>query len=102
VPDDDRLLERLGRAFAPPPAEPTAAERRTLHRAVTRLRSRSTRASVPKEPTSPTPERVTYLPPVILRPARSAVGVAALELPRPTGSDLRPWPERPVVGAGNA
>lgn len=85
MPDDDRLLERLGRAFAPPPAEPSAAERRTLHRAVTRLRSRPTHASAVQEPTSPAPERVIYLPPVILRPV-SAIGVTAVELPHPTGS----------------
>jgi hypothetical protein len=86
VPDDDRLLERLGRAFAPPPAEPGAAERRTLHRAVTRLRNLPTRASASREPTTPSPERVIYLPPVILKPTGAAIGVAALELPRSTGS----------------
>ena len=86
VPDDDRLLERLGRAFAPPPAEPSAAERRTLHRAVTRLRSRPARATAAQEPPPPAPERVVYLPPVILRPASAAIRVAAPKLPRPTGS----------------
>lgn len=85
MPDDDRLLERLGRAFAPPAAEPSAAERRTLHRAVTRLRSRPTRATAAQDPTSPVPERVIYLPPVILRAASAAIGVAAPELTRPTG-----------------
>jgi hypothetical protein len=83
VPDDDRLLERLGRAFAPPPAEPSVAERRTLHRAVTRLRSRPTRAPATEEAAPVSPEPVIYLPPVILRPAGTAIGVAAL--PRPTG-----------------
>jgi hypothetical protein len=86
VPDDDRLLERLGRAFAPPPAEPSAAERRTLHRAVSRLRSRPARSAAAQEPTSPGPERVIYLPPVIMRPASAAIGLAAPKLSRGTGS----------------
>ncbi|HEV3264424.1 MAG TPA: hypothetical protein VG014_02805 [Acidimicrobiales bacterium] len=86
MPDDDRLLERLGRAFAPPPAEPSAAERRTLHRAVARLRSRPTRASATPEPTAPAPERVVYLPPMILGPVGAAIGVAPTKLPRTTGS----------------
>ncbi|MGH9097051.1 MAG: hypothetical protein ACRDWB_06475 [Acidimicrobiales bacterium] len=80
------MLERLGRAFAPPPAEPSAAERRILHRAVTRLRSRPARASSAQEPASPGRERVIYLPPVILRSASVAIGVATPRLPRPTGS----------------
>ena len=86
MPDDDRLLERLGRAFAPPPVEPSAAERRTLHRAVARLRSRPTRAAAAQESTAIGPERVVYLPPMILGPVGAAIGVAAPKLPRPTGS----------------
>ncbi len=86
MPDDDRLLERLGRAFAPPPAEPGAAERRTLHGALARLRSRSTRTPAAPEPAPPAPERVVYLPPMILEPVGAAIGVKPAKLSRPTGS----------------
>ena len=86
MPDDDRLLERLGRAFAPPPAEPSAAESRALHRAVARLRSRPARVPAAPEPTTVSPERVIYLPPMVLRPAGAAIGVVPPSLSGPAGS----------------
>jgi hypothetical protein len=86
VPDDDRLLERLGRAFAPAPAEPSLAERRTLHRAVARFRTASNHRSSDPESTELSAEPI-YLPPMILRPAATALGA------------MRPKLRQPVAGS---
>ncbi|HEX3839308.1 MAG TPA: hypothetical protein VHU85_00805 [Acidimicrobiales bacterium] len=87
MPDDDRLLERLGRAFAPAPAEPSLVERRTLHRAVARFRTASTHRSADQEPPEGSAEPVIYMPPMILRPAGATLGA------------LRPKLRQPVPGS---
>jgi hypothetical protein len=77
VPDDDRMLERLGRALAPPPARPDEAESRMVRQVALRLRGRWTRGKNP--PVSSVPERdwtVTQLPPAILRAPVSATAYA--------------------------
>jgi hypothetical protein len=83
VPDDDRLLERLGRAFAPAPAEPSVAERRSLHRAVARFRTASNHRSADPESTDHSAEPVIYMPPMILRPASQALGAISPKLHQP-------------------
>ncbi|HEX3462160.1 MAG TPA: hypothetical protein VHT49_14735 [Acidimicrobiales bacterium] len=87
MPDDDRLLERLGRAFAPAPAEPSLAERRTLHRAVARFRTASNHRASQPEATEPPAEPVIYLPPMILRPAVTALGAMGPKLRQPVAGN---------------
>jgi hypothetical protein len=82
VPDDDRMLERLGRALAPPPAQPDEAEIRMLRSVVVRLRGRWGRGD-DRADSAPWPDRgVTQLPPAILR---TPVSVAAGAAPDPGG-----------------
>jgi hypothetical protein len=86
VPNDDRLLERLSRAFAPAPAEPSVAERRTLHRAVARFRNAPNHRSADQESLR-SAEPVIYMPPMILRPASTAFAAVRPQLrQRATGS----------------
>ena len=62
--DDDRMLERLGRALAPPPAEPTEHEVRVVQLAARRLRARWSGGRPPGDP--PPEGRVLQLPPLVL------------------------------------
>jgi hypothetical protein len=83
VPDDDRLLERLGRAFAPAPSEPSAAESRTLHRAVARFRNGPNHRGKEPESTTLSAEPVIYLPPMVLRSAGTALASVRPKLHQP-------------------
>jgi hypothetical protein len=76
VPDDDRMLERLGRALAPPPAQPHEAEIRMVRQVVVRLRGRWARGEDREDSLAPGPDwGVTQLPPAILRsPVSAAAG----------------------------
>jgi hypothetical protein len=90
VLDDDRLLERLGRAFAPVPSEPSVAERRTLHRTVARIRNARNHRSADQESTTLSGEPVIYMPPMILRPAATAlVAVRPTLHQKMAGSDIQ-------------
>jgi hypothetical protein len=83
VPDDDRLLERLSRAFAPAPAEPSVAERRTLHRTVARCRNVPNRRSADHESMARAAEPVICMPPMILRPASTPFAAVRPKLRQP-------------------
>lgn len=86
MPDDDRLLERLGRAIAPAPSEPSAAERRTLHRAVARFRNGPNLRAKEPESTTLSAEPVIYLPPMILRSAGTALASVRPKMYQPAAS----------------
>jgi hypothetical protein len=90
VPDDDRMLERLGRALAPPPAQPDEGEIRMVRSVVIRLRGRWARAD-DREDSTPWPDRgVTQLPPAILRAPVSAAAGAGTDPGGPTpAGDVR-------------
>ncbi|HWF22763.1 MAG TPA: hypothetical protein VG226_11485 [Acidimicrobiales bacterium] len=76
MPDDDRMLERLGRALAPPPAQPHEAEIRMVRQVVVRLRGRRARGEDREDSLAPEPDwGVAQLPPAILRsPVSAAAG----------------------------
>jgi len=78
VPDDDRMLERLGRALAPPPAQPNEGEVRTVHQLVARFRARQARAD---EQVDSSDRSVTHLPPAVLRTPVAAAADAGTDLP---------------------
>ena len=79
MPDDDRMLERLGRALAPPPAQPHEAEIRMVRQVVVRLRGRWARGADREDSLAPRPDSgVTPMPPAILRsPVSAAAGAGS-------------------------
>lgn len=82
MPDDNRMLERLGRALAPPPAQPDEAEIRMVRQVVVRLRERWARGE-DREDSLPRPDwGVTPMPPAILR---APVGAGAVAGSNPGG-----------------
>jgi hypothetical protein len=91
VPDDDRMLERLGRALAPPPVQPDEAESRMVRQVVHRLRGRWARGASRQDSTTPEREcAVTAIPPAILRaPVSAAAGTGADTGRRPSDGDVR-------------
>jgi hypothetical protein len=80
VPDDDRMLERLGRALAPPPAQPDEGEVRTVHHLVARFRARRARADEADPSVLSSDRSVTHLPPAVLRTPAAAAD-AGTDLP---------------------
>jgi hypothetical protein len=63
VIDDDRLLERVAAALAPPPLRPSPRELRALQRAVTALRTRL--AAEQSRRIDWADDGVVYLPPAV-------------------------------------
>jgi hypothetical protein len=76
------MLERLGRALAPPPAQPDEGEVRTVHHLVARFRARLARADEQVDSWVHSSDRsVTDLPPAVLRTPVAAAADAGTDLP---------------------
>jgi hypothetical protein len=92
--EDQRMLERLSRVLAPPPAQPSENEMRTWLRAVARVRRGWTLGHQARESSRLAPDQgVVHLPPVILHGLSAAApGERSTVDSRPVGRSMRLLP----------